>query len=194
MDCVELCALLDERLDTLLSRERAGHSRRVAETAAALCSREGIDPEKGRAVGLAHDMCKELPKRAQRELGALYTEAEPDSALMADKIVHGPAAAALLARDYAVTDRTMLEAIAVHTVGRSGMGGLAIALYCADKLEPGRDRLDEAFRARCLAMPLESMLLCVVEGVIGWMRSQGREVAPETLILYSSLVGEADPL
>jgi hypothetical protein len=31
------------------------------------------------------------------------------------------------------------------------------------------------------------MLLSVVEGVIGWMGSQGKAVAPETLILYSTL-------
>jgi len=32
----------------------------------------------------------------------------------------------------------------------------------------------------------------VVEGVVGWMRAQGKAVAPETLILYSTIVREAD--
>ncbi len=35
------------------------------------------------------------------------------------------------------------------------------------------------------------MLLAVVEGVVGWMKAQGKAVAPETLILYSTLVHEA---
>jgi predicted HD superfamily hydrolase involved in NAD metabolism len=201
MGYAELCAALDERLDELLSPARAAHSRRVAELTASICLREGLDPEKGRAAGLAHDLCKEMPKKAQRELAAAYAEAEAvgggvveapmhaaqASSLMADKIVHGPAAAALLARDYGVGDEELLEAIAIHTVGRPGMRGLSIALYCADKLEPGRERLDEEETRRCLGLGLEDMLLSVVEGVVGWMRSQGRAVAPETMILYSTL-------
>jgi nicotinate-nucleotide adenylyltransferase len=141
-------------------------------------------------------MCKDMPKKAQRELASLYAASAPDadsaSALMADKVMHGPAAAALLARDYALADEGILEAVAMHTVGRPGMGGLASLLYCADKLEPGRERPRDDFRRRCLALPADEMLLAVVEGVIGWMRAQGKAVAPETSILYSTLVREAE--
>lgn len=199
MDRAELCRALDERIDGLISPDRAAHSRRVAEVCAKLCEREAMDPLRGRAAGLAHDMCKEMPKKDQRELAALYSDSEPKnrgpkaltSALMADKVVHGPAAAGLLQRDYALRDREIKEAVALHTVGKPGMGRLAAILYCADKLEPGRERLDEGFTRRCLALPVDSMLLAVVEGVIGWMKAQGKAVAPETLILYSTLVHEA---
>jgi nicotinate-nucleotide adenylyltransferase len=194
MDFAELCRELDGRLDLLLSPERAAHSRRVAELTASICEREHLDPWKGRAAGLAHDLCKEMTKKEQRGLASrlaglssVSTLLVQVSTLMADKIVHGPAAAALIAIDYGVDDRELLEAIALHTVGKPGMRGLSIALYCADKLEPGRERLDEGFRERCLRMPLEGMLLSVVEGVIEWMREQGKAVAPETLILYSTL-------
>jgi predicted HD superfamily hydrolase involved in NAD metabolism len=197
MDFAEIGLVLDRRLDSLLSPPRAAHSRRVAELAASLCEREGLDPEMGRVAGLAHDMCKEMPRKAQRELAALYPDPGPipadRSALMADKIVHGPAASAMLVRDYALTDEAILEAVALHTLGKPGMRILTTILYCADKLEPGREELDDEFRRRCLALPLEGMLLRVVEGVIAWMRSRGRELAPETLILYSSLAVKADP-
>jgi len=203
MDYSELSRKLESRMGKLLSEERADHSRRVAILAAELCSREGIDPERGRVAGLAHDLCKEMPKKLQRELAAYYprytqgkalrpSESRQSSTLMADKVVHGPAAAVLLAREYAVADQEVLEAIALHTVGKPGMSPLAAILYCSDKLEPGRDRLSSEYRGRCLSLPLDAMLLSVVEGCIGWMRSQGRDVAPETLILYSSLQNKAD--
>jgi predicted HD superfamily hydrolase involved in NAD metabolism len=192
MDYIELSRKLESRMGKLLSVERADHSRRVAALAAELCSREGIDPERGRVAGLAHDLCKEMPKKAQRQLAAHYPEAGKSSALMADKVVHGPAAAVLLAREYKVVDQELLEAVALHTVGRPGMSALAAILYCSDKLEPGRERLSAEYRGRCLSLPLDSMLLAVVEGCVGWMRSQGRDVAPETLILYSSLQNKAD--
>jgi predicted HD superfamily hydrolase involved in NAD metabolism len=191
MDYAELSRILDASLDDRLSPGRAAHSRRVAEMSASLCAREGLDPERGRLAGLAHDFCKELPKGEQRELAAIYArglaDASDSSTLMADKVMHGPAASALLARDYGVSDRELLEAVAVHTVGKPGMGSLAVIVYCSDKLEPGRERIDSSYRERCLGLPLRDMLLAVIEGVLRWMRSQGKAVAPETLILYSSL-------
>jgi predicted HD superfamily hydrolase involved in NAD metabolism len=187
MDYAELCAALEASLAKELSPERAEHSRRVAALAAELCEREGLDPERGRAAGLAHDLCKEMPKGKQRELASFYPEASPGSALMADKVVHGPAAAALLARHFLVSDEDLLEAVAFHTLGKPGMGELSTIVYCADKLEPGRKQLGETYRSGCLERDLEGMLLSVVEGVIGWMGAQGKAVAPETLILYSTL-------
>jgi predicted HD superfamily hydrolase involved in NAD metabolism len=196
MDFAELSDTLLARLGALLSEDRAAHSRRVAELTASLCAREGLDPEKGRAAGLAHDLCKEMPKKAQRELALAYElpagTALDASTLMADKIVHGPAAAALLAREYGVEDPELLEAVAVHTVGRPGMRGLSILLYCADKLEPGRERLGEDYRRRCLELPPEEMLRSVIEGVVRWLESAGKAVAPETAILYSTLQPKAD--
>ncbi len=197
MDCAELCPLLEGRLEELLSSARAAHSRRVAELAASLCAREGLDPWRGRAAGLAHDLCKELPRKAQRELAASYPDFLPGllltSALMGDKVIHGPAAAALIARDYALEDAELLEALALHTVGRPGMGRLSTILYCADKLEPGREGKPGEDREAILRLPLDGMLLAVVGSALSWLRSQGKVVAPETLILYSSLLREAEP-
>jgi nicotinate-nucleotide adenylyltransferase len=134
-----------------------------------------------------------MPKREQRALAALYMEAgrpvEDSSALMSDKVAHGPAAAVLLEREYGRLEPEFMEAIARHTVGKPGMGKLATILYCADKLEPGRERLKDGYREACLALPLDAMLLAVVEGSISWMLAQGKAVAPETMILYSTLSG-----
>jgi predicted HD superfamily hydrolase involved in NAD metabolism len=192
MDYAELCGALEARLPELLSPDRAAHSRRVAQLAARLCGREGLDAEMGRAAGLGHDLCKEMPKKEQRELASKYPRAETGSSLMADKVVHGPAAAALLAKEYGVTDEGLLEAVALHTLGKPGMSSLATIVYCADKLEPGRERLDAEYRERCLSLPLDDMLLAVVEGVVRWMESQGKAVAPETMFLYSTLQKKAD--
>jgi predicted HD superfamily hydrolase involved in NAD metabolism len=200
MDYAELSSVLDGRLDAMLSPGRAAHSRRVAALTASICEREGIDPAQGKAAGLAHDMCKEMPRKSQRDLAAAYPGAADGasrsiegSILLADKVMHGPAAAAMLAKEYGVSDEAFLEAIALHTVGKPGMSGLSVILYCADKLEPGRERHDSEFRNRCLAMRPDAMLLAVVAGVIEWLRSKDRAVAPETLVLYDTLRRKAAP-
>jgi HD superfamily phosphohydrolase YqeK len=73
------------------------------------------------------------------------------------------------------------------------MRALSVIVYCADKLEPGRGRQGAGRSDETLSLPLDAMLLAVVESVVAWMRQEGRAVAPETLILYSTLVREAHP-
>jgi predicted HD superfamily hydrolase involved in NAD metabolism len=183
-----LYGAIDARLDGLLSPARAAHSRRTAELAAEICGRNGIDPERGRAAGIAHDICKELPRAEQRALAASYPAAVATSSVLIEKALHGPAAAALLARDYGVRDELILEAVAFHTIGRAGMGALAVAVYCADKLEAGREGVEDAFRDECLDLPLKDMLAAVVRRNVEWIESRGKVVAPETLTLYNSLI------
>jgi predicted HD superfamily hydrolase involved in NAD metabolism len=187
----ELYALIDARLDAALSPARAAHSRRTAELAGEICARAGIDPWRGRAAGIAHDLCKDLPRDQQRALASRYPEAVAVSSLMAEKVLHGPAAAAILSADCGTRDAGILEAVAFHTIGRVGMGTLAEIVYCADKLEPGRAGVDEAFREACLALPPRKMLAEVVRRGIGWLESRGKAVAPETLVLYNSLADGA---
>jgi len=184
---------VDGRLDAILSAKRAAHSRRTAQFAAEICERRGIDPERGRAAGIAHDMCKELPRDEQRALAALYPEEIVASPVIAEKILHGPAAAVVLARDYGVCDEGLLEAVAFHTVGRVGMGELAVAVYCADKLEPGRECYDETFRRECLDLPLAGMLAAIIRNNVVWLESRGKAVAPETFVLYNSLADGDSP-
>jgi len=171
----------------MLKPERARHSRSVAALAAELCARYGVAPERGHAAGLAHDLCKELPRAVQRELAAAYPDAALGSSLMSDKILHGPAAAVYLERELGVSDRELLDAVAHHTVGKPGMGLLATLLYCADKLEPGRQGIDPAHRDRCLSLPPPLMLEAVVAELVSWFESTGKAVAPETVLLYNSL-------
>jgi predicted HD superfamily hydrolase involved in NAD metabolism len=187
----DLFAAIDARLDSILSPARAAHSRGTAGMAAEICGRQGLDPARGRAAGIAHDICKELPRSEQRELAALYPEAAATSSVMVEKALHGPAAAALLARDYGVRDEGILEAVAFHTIGRVGMGALAVAVYCADKLEPGREGVDDAFRADCLGLAPARMLAEVIRRNVDWLASRGKAVAPETLVLYNSLADGA---
>lgn len=186
MEPARLAALLDERLDAGLSPARAAHSRGVAVLAAGLCGLHGLDSERGRAAGLAHDLCKELPLERQAVLASASGFAL-ESGFLSDKILHGPAAAELLKEEYGVDDAELLASVAWHTLGRLGMGLLETIVYCADKMEPGRRDVDPAFRGRVLALPAEEMLAAVVENTMAYLVSRGRAVAPETLILYNSL-------
>jgi nicotinate-nucleotide adenylyltransferase len=204
----ELSAEIDSRLSRELSEKRAAHSRGVAEFAAELCARHGIDPERGRLAGLAHDLCKELPAEEQRRRFGSWLAARGrpgDWALspaagspglagpgagegrFPDEVLHGPAAALLLERDYGLDEADILEAVAWHTLGRADMGPLAVFVYCADKVEPGRKHVDASFRELCLGLEPRDMLAAVVGQTVEWLGRKGREIAPATLFLYNAL-------
>lgn len=196
MTQADLAEELGRRVDTALSRKRAAHSRGVAGLSASLCERHGLDPLSGTIAGLAHDLCKELPDEEQRSLfDAWLASGDETAGLMvrgdgnyfSSQILHGPAAATLLCRDYGVNDRDILEAVAWHTVGRADMGTLAVIIYCADKMEPGRKHVDAEFRSRCMDLRPGEMLLAVVADSIGYLERNGWEIAPTTMILYNSL-------
>lgn len=191
MDLAELSLILDRRLDRELKPGRARHSRAVAALAAELCARHGLDPEAGRAAGLGHDLCKELPLPLQVELAAAYANFSGRAFVAEGRVgaaaVHGPAAAALLRRDYGLEDRELLDAVALHTLGAREMGDLARILYAADKLEPGRSHVDPAFREACLALGPEELFARVFRDCLDWHRSEGLEIAEESLALYDSI-------
>ncbi len=178
---------LEEAARSLLSPKRFEHSRGCALFAAEICVRSGIDPRKGSAAGWAHDMARGLPEELQERLARDCPVPVPVSVFANPMLLHGPAAATLLARDYGVRDRDILEAAALHTVGRADMGRLAKIVWAADKLEPGRRHVDDAFRERCRGLDPDSLILEALESTIAWLESKGREVAPETRDLYNTL-------
>lgn len=123
-----------------LSEKRYGHTLRVAATAEALAWAHRLEPDRARLAALLHDAAREIGGpdeflRLAAEWNLPVGEPERES----PKLLHGPVAAELARRDLGVEDADVLEAIRVHTVGRPGMGPLALVLYVADKIEPARE-------------------------------------------------------
>lgn len=123
-----------------LSEKRYGHTLRVAATAEDLARAHRLEPDRARLAALLHDAAREIGGpdeflRLAGEWNLPVGEPERES----PKLLHGPVAAELARRDLGVEDADILEAIRVHTVGRPGMGPLALVLYVADKIEPARE-------------------------------------------------------
>ncbi|MEI6389412.1 MAG: bis(5'-nucleosyl)-tetraphosphatase (symmetrical) YqeK [Spirochaetota bacterium] len=187
----DLAVALDGRIDGCMNRRRAAHSRSVADLAAELCFRNGLDPLAGRVAGLAHDLCKEFDRTMQEGLARAWAERSGlvprISALLGGALMHGPAAAELLASEYGIEDRDILEAVAFHTVGTPGMRALAQILYAADKLEPGRRHVNAAFREACLVLPPEELFSEVLSDSVRWLLKEGLPVEEGSLAMYHAM-------
>jgi predicted HD superfamily hydrolase involved in NAD metabolism len=114
------------------------HILRVESEAVRLAAIHGLDGERLRLAALGHDLVRH---KQGAELLALAREydLQPDAVeTAAPVLVHGPVAARILSRDLCLADEDVLAAVAWHTTGRAGMSPLEIALFVADKIEPGK--------------------------------------------------------
>lgn len=103
--------------------------------------------------GLSHDMAREMDDVSIlgccRENSIVLSSEEIEAPVLA----HGKVSAhmvAALCGDYPSSWR---EAIEVHTTGCPGMDGLALALFCADFIEPSRRFMTDERRAYYLSSP-----------------------------------------
>ncbi len=187
MHSLPMAAALDAFARSSLTERRYQHSRRVADLSAELCSRHAVQSELGCLAGLGHDLARERPPAeilaiARRD-GLAVSVTESENPLL----LHGRAAAVLMVEEAGVSDPAVLQAVRDHVCGRPSMGTLSRILFAADYLEDGRNFHEEAARLRTLALPLDRMVLAVVEGKIHHVRARSRPVAAESLALYEEL-------
>ena len=128
----------DEFARTRLSEGRYGHTLRVADTAEDLAHLHGLDPARTRLAALLHDAAREMEPGEFLRLAEEWDLDVGEPERQSPKLLHAPVAAELARRELGVEDEEVLAAIQAHTVGRPGMGSLALALYVADKIEPAR--------------------------------------------------------
>jgi nicotinate-nucleotide adenylyltransferase len=85
---------------------------------------------------MLHDCTKELPKETQLDLMNSYFYDEVESS---PQIYHQFTGSIIAETSYNILDRDVLKAIKFHATASSNMSKLDKIIYCADKLEPGRD-------------------------------------------------------
>ncbi len=170
-----------------VSKSRYEHSVRTARLAEKMCNLYGEDAEKGYFAGLSHDICKNFNETQMRGLAFLCSEKITQTENENFSLLHGKAASALLKRDFSVTDEEILEAVAVHTLGKCGMCNLSKILYVADKIEPGRPFVTKKYLENMLKKSLNDLLKTVIEENILYLEKKEKKVAPETRELLASL-------
>ena len=183
--------------EAMLDRKRFEHCVGAAKTAAAICRRFGHDEDAAYIAGLAHDLCKQMPAVEQLSLARSFSGPLPEIVFENMRLPHGPAAAAYLKREGLSSDPAVLEAVAYHTVGKAGMGPVALAVYIADKIEPSRRDWAQGVRQHLAAGAFDGigglgrLATATLETMLDEISASGRAVAATTLVLYNSLTGKS---
>lgn len=172
-----------------LSPEAARHCERVASIAAHLAQRHGIDAAEARLAGLLHDWDRELSAgellaRAER-LGLSVTEA--DRAV--PYLLHGPVAAVEIRDVFPELSDAAVEAIGAHTFGAPRMGALAMVVYIADVIEPGRTHDGvERLRERAEGAGLEETFAHTYAASLRHIVKRRKPIHPITVAVWNTYV------
>ena len=176
---------MKEELARRLQKKRYEHSLGVADTAAMLAGRFGVDVEKARIAGLLHDCAREyrtadLPAEAARRSIA-YGEVERAMPLLLHAYVGARRAEELYAE--------IQQAIWRHTVGGEHMTKLDKIIYFADMIEPQRDYPEvEELRALSRTASLDAMVLEGLSQSIAFVLQSGRLIHPATVAARNEIL------
>ncbi|HPO12447.1 MAG TPA: bis(5'-nucleosyl)-tetraphosphatase (symmetrical) YqeK [Candidatus Hydrogenedentes bacterium] len=160
-------------LNDKLPEKKVLHCISTTEHLLSFAPRLALDLDKALAAGLLHDICREFKD------GKLLRKAEefglPISAVEQAKpnLLHGPLAAEVCRKKFALDDDEIYEAIFWHTTGKPDFCRLGQALYVADFSEPTRD-YPEAEHARHLLVKKDfnAALLYVARVKIDFFRNK----------------------
>ena len=182
----------DERKALLSSRlkpSRFRHSLGVADTAAFLADRFGVDVEQARLAGLLHDCAREFPNDAMiaeaERRHIAYGPVEREMPLL----LHAYLGAARVRECYDVEDDAICQAIYRHTVGGSQMTRLDKIVWFADMIEPNREYPEvELLRKLSRKASLDEMLLVGLTESIKFVCQKGTMLHPSTIAARNELL------
>jgi len=172
-------------LSGLVSPKRLAHILRVADTAKALASMHGEDPEKAYLAGLLHDTAKQLTPAMALEKGVPLSASE--IALYNDypKPWHAFVAPTVCRFLFSIQDNDVLDATKWHTTGTHHMSALQQIVFIADYIEPGREVSDHHY-IRDLAMKsLDQGTFALSCSTLVSLCERGLNIHPESLACYN---------
>lgn len=189
-------AFLDAREQDLARRlkpKRFEHAQSVSKMAAELAQAYGADVRKARLAGLLHDWDKEYGDEEIRERArALNVEVDPYVLETMPRLLHGPTAAAELARAYPDLPADVIQAIARHTAAAIGMSDLDMIIYVADAIEPGRDFAGlEELRAMIGNATLEELFATTFNHILLTLVERRRRLHPATVEVWNHYVARS---
>jgi len=168
---------------------RRAHIERVVALLDAWAVASGVDEHeriRWRAAGWLHDALRDADPA---ELRPMVPEAARD---LPGPLLHGPACAGQL-KQAGVEDRSILSAVAWHTIGHPSLDRVGRMLYLADFLEPGR-HFEPAWRARLRARMPEAaadVIRDVAAARIRHLLNSRSIVRRETVDFWNQLVSDA---
>jgi predicted HD superfamily hydrolase involved in NAD metabolism len=185
---LEIVEIAKEYAEKNLDGPLLDHTLGCAETARKLARRFALVEEKAAAASYLHDIAKAFPKDRQvamcRELG--MTEAEIVS--YPPPVLHGPLAA-LMAKDrFGIDDPEILQAIAAHSTGCTGICEIGKALFIADYIEHTRSFPGASELRSDGSLTLNEIVIAILRRKLDYLLKENKVVDPRAIEFWNELM------
>lgn len=175
-----------------LTPKALGHCDRVAETAAELAGRFGVDVEEARLAGLLHDWGRDEGDAGLLAAAERYGIEVHDVDRAVPYLLHAEVSAVELHEAFPELPQAIVGAVACHTFGRVGMTPLDKVVYVADTIEPARDFLGvEDLRGMAHGCDLEELFIATYARSVSGVIERRRPIHPGTADVWNWIVTEA---
>ena len=164
-----------------LSPKRWRHTQGVMNKAIELAQRHDGNVEQAYLAALLHDVAREWPPEqwvAEAKTAGLVMD---EAALHSPVLLHAPLAAWVAKRRFGVTDETVLNAIARHTIGGTDLSLLDKIIYLADGLEEGRSYKGVEELRQLALQDIDAAMLAVYDQTLRYMIKREEAIHPETI-------------
>ncbi len=188
---MSLISEIDEYLKNNLSPKRYEHCVRVMERSEELAKIHGIDVEKAKVCGLAHDIAKEMSPRENFEYVRKNKIRIDNIERQNVKLLHGKIGADIVKKKFGFSD-DMQKAIAYHTTTHPKMDNLAKIVYIADKTEYGRVSANYQieYERELANKDLDRALVFIIEESIAHLFEKGRLVHPKSIETRNAIISK----
>jgi predicted HD superfamily hydrolase involved in NAD metabolism len=138
---IDILNAIKEDVEQIMThhQKRLKHIKGVVSTSKKLALIHSLDPLKAQIIAWAHDMTKFWSNDQHQALipNELFEQFKGF-----DDFYHGLSAAQLLIKDYHIDEKSMIDAVAFHTVGHPDFDVYGKLLLIADVCEPNRQYKD----------------------------------------------------
>ncbi len=176
----------ETELPRYIEEKRFCHSLGVAATAYFLALRYGEDCRLAYQAGLLHDIAKRMKPQQQLELSKKI-KLHPDE-IAYPKMLHAPAGAGFVKKQYGIKDKKLLSGIRYHTMGHKDMSLFDKIIYMADYIEPYRS-FEGVEELRELAFSdIDRSIIRGIDTTILSLVEEGLKISPVLLEVRNGLL------
>ncbi len=180
---------IHEILQKEISKKRFSHIEGVVESAEDLAQRYGCSVEKAKLAALLHDCCKEYKVDDLKSI--LSNTNDPfitQEFLTHIPLLHGPAGAIVSKERFGIVDVDVLEAIKVHTTGKSNMSLLDKIVFLADYIEKNRDFPGVKKLRKVASKNLDEAVLMGYDTTISFLIEEKKPIFTGTIVGRNDLL------
>lgn len=180
-----------KKIEMYTGEKRFQHILRVVEAAEWIAKKLDYNIEKAKLAALFHDVGKIKDKQLYSEKLQQYNIVLDDMMEKSKDLAHGLVSAAIAKEEFGICDQEVLDAIAVHTIGRKKMTLLDKIVYLADYIEEGRKHEScKEVRQLFKEKGMDEALLKSMDYTISYVVSRGELLHPQTVEARNELLLE----